>query len=149
MAENQEPVADDVDEVRSDECPGDWADVIEGLQVAAKSEVEEERGSAVVERAEESDRQSEDFVVDWESHHEGRGADDDENENGGESGGEDETVKEPAVGLVEATGAVGLREVGVEAKKDASDTEGDSVVEDPDRVRRRIWPRQDWPCVQP
>ena len=39
-------------------------------------------------------------------------------------------MEEPAVGLVEAAGAVGLGEVGVEAEEDAGDAEGDGVVED-------------------
>ncbi len=55
VAEDEEPVADGVDEVRGDERDGDGADVVEGLQVAAEGEVEEERGGAVVERAEEGD----------------------------------------------------------------------------------------------
>ena len=56
--------------------------------------------------------------------------DDDEDEGEGEAGGEDEAVEEPAVGLVESSGAVGLGEVGVEAEQDAGDAEGDGVVED-------------------
>ena len=39
-------------------------------------------------------------------------------------------MKEPAVGLVESSGAVGLGEVSVEAEEDAGDAEGDGVVED-------------------
>ncbi len=49
VAVDEEPVADDVDEVGGDEGPGDGADVVEGLQIAAEGEVEKERRGAVVE----------------------------------------------------------------------------------------------------
>jgi len=39
-------------------------------------------------------------------------------------------VQEPAVGLVEVAGTVGLGEVGVQAEEDAGDAEGDGVIED-------------------
>ncbi len=65
VAEDEEPVAEDVDEVRGDERHGDGADVVEGLQVAAEGEVEEERGGAVVERAEEGDGAGEDVRGRW------------------------------------------------------------------------------------
>ena len=39
-------------------------------------------------------------------------------------------MEEPTVSFVEATGSVGLGEVGVEAEEDAGDAEGDGVVED-------------------
>ena len=55
VAKDEEPVADGVDDVGADERDGDGTDVVEGLQVAAEGEVEEERGGAVVERAEEGD----------------------------------------------------------------------------------------------
>ena len=51
VAVDEEPVADYVDEVRGDQGEGDGTDVVEGLQVAAEGEVEEEGGGAVVERA--------------------------------------------------------------------------------------------------
>ena len=55
---------------------------------------------------------------------------DDAAERGGEDGGEDEAVVEPAVGFVVAAGAVGLGEEGVEREQDAGDAEGEGVVED-------------------
>ena len=55
VAVDQEPVEEDVEEVRGDESEGDGADVVEGLQVAAQGEVEEERGRSPVEGAEEAD----------------------------------------------------------------------------------------------
>ena len=64
VAEDEEPVPDNVDEVCSDESKRDGADVVEGLKVAAKGEVEKERGGAVVECAEEGDRAGEDVAVD-------------------------------------------------------------------------------------
>src|SRR3984893_2363519 len=130
MTVDEEPVADGVDDVGADERDGDGTDVVEGLQVAAEGEVEEERGGAVVERAEEGDGASEDFVVDGEAEHHGWGADDDEDQGDGEAGGEEEGVGGPAVGLVEAACAVGLGEVSIEAEEDAGDVEGDGVVED-------------------
>jgi hypothetical protein len=69
-------------------------------------------------------------MVDGQTHHEDGSAEDDEYEGESETGGEDETVEEPTVGLVEAAGTVGLREVGVEAEENAGDAEGDGVVED-------------------
>ena len=74
VAEDEEPVADDVDEVRGDEREGDGADVVEGLEVAAEGEVEEERGGALVEGAEEGDGAGEDLVVDGQAEHDHRGA---------------------------------------------------------------------------
>ena len=50
---DEEPVADEVEEVRSNERDGDGTDVVEGLEVAAKREVEEECRSSPVEGAEE------------------------------------------------------------------------------------------------
>src|SRR5258707_8354698 len=101
MSVDEQPVADGVDEVRGDERDGDGADVVEGLQVAAEGEVEEERGGAVVECTEERDGAGEDVVVDGEAEHDGWGADDDEDECEGEAGGEEEAVEKAAVGLVE------------------------------------------------
>ena len=72
VAEDEEPVADYVDEVGGDECDGDGADVVEGLQIAAEGEVEEERRSAVVEGGEEGDGAGDDVVVDGEAEHEER-----------------------------------------------------------------------------
>ena len=74
MAIDQEPVEEDVDEVCCDEGEGDGTDVVEGLEVAAEGEVEEEGGRAPVEGAEESDRAGEDRVVDGQAQHEERGA---------------------------------------------------------------------------
>ena len=54
----------------------------------------------------------------------------DEDERKGETGGEEEAVKKPAVGFVEAACAVRLGEVGVETEQDAGDAESNSVVED-------------------
>ncbi len=68
-------------------------------------------------------------MVDGETEHDDGRADDDEDEGGCKAGGEDKSVEEPAVGLVEAACAVGLGKVGVEAEEDACDTEGDGVVE--------------------
>jgi hypothetical protein len=130
MPVDEEPVAYDVDEVCGDESEGDRADVVEGLEVAAEGEVEEECGGAVVERAEEGDGTGEDLVVNGQAQHEDGGAEDDEDEGEGKTGGEDEAVEKPAVGLVEAACTVGLGEEGVEAEEDAGDAEGDGVVED-------------------
>jgi len=64
VAEDEEPVADDVDQVGGDERPGDGADVVEGLEVAAEGEVEEERWCSVVEGGEEGNGAGDDVVVD-------------------------------------------------------------------------------------
>jgi len=130
VAEDEEPVAYDIDEVGGDECPGDGADMVEGLQVAAEGEVEEERGSSPVECVEERDGAGDDVVLDGKTEHDWWSADDDEDESEGESCGEDEAVQEPPVGFVEAACAVRLGEVGVETKENACETEGDRVVED-------------------
>ena len=65
VAVDEEPVADDVAKIRRDERGGDPSDVVEGLQVASQGEVEEERGGAVVESAEEGDRSGEDLRGRW------------------------------------------------------------------------------------
>ncbi len=130
VAVDEEPVADYVDEVCSDEREGDGTDVVEGLQVPAEGEVEEERGGAVVECAQEGDGAVEDCAVDGEAHHQDGSGDDDEDEDEGESSGKDEAVEEPAVGFVESACTVGLGEMSVEAEEDACDAEGDGVVED-------------------
>ena len=130
MAVDEEPVADHVDQVRGDQGDGDGTDVVEGLEIAPEGEIEEERGGAVVESAEEGDRAVENSGVDGKAEHEKRGAEDDENQGEGEARGKEEAVEEPSVGFVEATGPMRLGEVGVEAEEDTGDTEGDGVVED-------------------
>ena len=130
VAVDEEPVADDVAEVRGDEGDGDGADVVEGLKVAAEGEVEEEDGGSPVEGAEEGDGSGDDLVVDGEAEHEDGREGDEAHEDCGEDGGEDEAVEEPAVGFVEAACSVGLGEVGVEAEEDAGDAEAEGVVED-------------------
>ena len=130
MTVDEEPVAEDVEEVRGDEGDGDGADVVEGLQVAAEGEVEEEDGRSPVEGAEEGYGAEDDLMVDGQADH-GDGREGDEaHEDCGEDGGEDEAVEEPAVGFVVAACSVGLGEVGVEAEEDASDAEAEGVVED-------------------
>ncbi len=130
VGEEQEPVAEGVDQVGGDEGHGDGADVVEGLQVAAQGEVEQERGGSGVERLEEADGLGEDRGLDGQVvQGEGAGGDDGHQERG-EQGGEDEAVEQPAVGVVELARAVGLRDVGVEAEQDAADAEGEGVVDD-------------------
>ena len=130
VAIDEEPVTEDVAEIRGNQGCGDGSDVVEGLQVAAESEVEEEGGGSPVECAQERDGSSENLVVDGQAEHEDRREGDQSHEKGGEEGGEDETVQEPAVGFIVATCSVGLGEVGVEAEKDAGDAEAEGVVED-------------------
>ncbi len=117
--------------------------------IAAESEIQEKRGSAVVECAEEGDGEGEDLVVNGKAEHDERGTDDDEDECEGEACGEEESVEEPAVGFVEATGAVGLGEEGVEAEENAGNTEGDGVVEDLAESGGGDGEGPGWPCVRP
>ncbi len=102
--------------------------MVEGLKVAAKGEVEEECGGAVVQCAEETDRADENVAVDGKTQHDGRGADNDEDESERETGGEKQAVQKPAVGFVETAGAVRLGEECVEAEEDSGDAERDGVV---------------------
>ncbi len=127
---DENPVEEDVAEVRGDEGEGDGADVIEGLQVAAEGEVEEEGWCSPVEGVEEADGAFHDLRVDGHAAHADRGELDEAEENRCEDGREDEAVVEPAVRFFEATGSVGLREVGIEREQDAGDAEGQGVVED-------------------
>ena len=46
MAEDEGIVAEDVDEIGSDEREGDWADEVHPLQGATEGEVEEQRDEA-------------------------------------------------------------------------------------------------------
>src|ERR1700677_3851271 len=87
MSIDEEPVADDVDEVCCAQGGGDGADVVEGLEEGAGGEVEEECGGAVVESAEEGDRAGEDGVVDGQTHREDGGTEDDEDERESQAGG--------------------------------------------------------------
>ena len=137
VAEDEKPVADDVDEVCGDESHGDGANVVEGLQVAAEGEVEEERGCSIVERTKERYRTSEYVMIDRKADHHVRGTYDDEDEREREADGEKETMDEPTIGLVEATCAVGLGEKGIQAQEDAGDAEGDGVVENLSQGSRR------------
>ena len=123
MTVDEEPVAEDVYEVRGDERYGDGADVIEGLQGAAQGEVEEENGRSPVEGAEERCGSDEYLMIDGQAHHRDGREGDEAHEDCGKDGGEDEAVEEPAVGFIEFACAVGLRDVGVEAEEDASDSE--------------------------
>src|SRR6266496_1764918 len=78
MTVDEKPVAEDVAEVRGDEREGDGTDVVEGLQVAAQGEVEEEGWGSPVEGSEEGDGAEEHPVVDGQAHHDdGREADED------------------------------------------------------------------------
>ena len=130
VAVDEEPVADDIAEVRGDEGYGDGADVIESLQVAAEGEVKEENGCSPVECAEEGDGSGDDLMVDGKAEHEDGRDGDEAHEDCGEDGGEDEAVQEPAVGFVVAACSVGLGEVGVEREEDSGDAEAEGVVED-------------------
>jgi len=130
VAVDEEPVAEDVDEVGGDESDGDGADVVEGLQVAAEGEVEEEDRRPPVKGAEEGCSAEEDLMVDGQAHHRDWREGDEAHEDGGENGGKDEAMEKPAVGFVEFACSVGLGEVGVEAEKDAGDAEAEGVVED-------------------
>ena len=55
MAVDKEPVEEKVDDVRGDECRGDGADVVEGLEVASEREVEEQGKDAGGEGVEGAD----------------------------------------------------------------------------------------------
>ena len=127
---DEEPVAEDVDEVRGNERHGDGANVIEGLQVAAQGEVKEEDGCSPVEGAEEGCGAEEDLMVDGQAHHSDGREGDEAHEDGCEDGCEDEAVEEPAVGFVEFARSVGLGEVSVKAEEDPGDAEAECVVED-------------------
>ena len=107
-----------------DERDGDGADVVEGLQVAAQGEIEHEGRGSGVERLEEADRLVEDDGVYGHTQERVGDEGDDAHEDCGEDGGEQEAVEEPAVGVVDLAGAVGLGEVGVEAEEHAADAEG-------------------------
>ena len=113
---DEEPVEEDVDEVGGDEREGDGADVIEGLQVAAEDEPQEQHGRSPVEGVEERDGAAEDLGVGVEMGEPERQQRDDGHEDDGEDGSEDEAVLEGTVGVVDAFGAEGLGEDGVEAE---------------------------------
>ena len=128
VTEDEEPVADYVDEIRCDERDRNRTDVVKGLEVAAEGEVEKECGGAVVERAEEGDRDGENIVVDGEAQHDERSRYDDEDKREREAGCEEKAVEEPTVGFIKATGAVGLCEEGIKTEENTGDTEGYGVV---------------------
>jgi hypothetical protein len=130
MTIDEEPVAEDVDQVCCDQRQGDGADVVEGLQVTAEGEVEEECRGAVVECAEEGDCAGEDGGVDGEAQHQRRSKQDDDDEYHSEACGEDEAMEKPAVGFVKFTCSMGLGEIGIEAEENTGYTEGHGVVED-------------------
>src|SRR6185312_6217715 len=69
VAEDEEPVAEEVEQIGRDERDGDGARVVEGLQIAAQGEVKEERGRAPVERVQKYRGTAEDAAVDGKMEH--------------------------------------------------------------------------------
>src|SRR6185312_15973322 len=123
MAVDEEPVADEVDEVGGDEREGDGFCVVCGLEVAAEGEVEQQRDDSPVETVERGDGLGEDGAVDGHAV-EDRGAEgEDDDEKQAKRDGEDEAVEEPAVGCGDFFGAEGLGDECVETEEDAADAE--------------------------
>jgi len=121
---DEEPVECDVDEVGRDEREGDGADVVEGLEVAAHDEPEEERGGAPVEGVEKGAGASEDLGIGVEQAdaegHDG----DDHHEDDGDVEAEEKPVLEGAVGVVDTLGTEGLGENSVETEEHPAYAEG-------------------------
>src|ERR1700760_2665246 len=115
MAVDEEPVEGGVDEVGGDEREGDGAAVVSGLQVAAQSEVDEQREDAPVEAAQGGDGEGEDPAVDGEVREDQRREREEADEQNAERSGECQAVKEPAVGGRDIVRAEGLGDEGVEA----------------------------------
>jgi hypothetical protein len=71
VAEDEEPVSGDVDQVGGDETEGDGAGVVGGLEITAKGKGEEQGEGAVVQAGDGGDGAVEDGVVDREMEQEG------------------------------------------------------------------------------
>ena len=130
MAVDENPVADEVNEVGGDERECDGFGEMRGLQVTAKGEVDEQRDDAPVETVERGDGLREDGSVDGHAVEDDGAEGEDGDEERAEGEGEDESVEEPAVGGVDFFGAEGLGDEGVEAEEDAADAEGEGVEDD-------------------
>ena len=130
VAVDEQPVADEVDEVGGDEREGDGFGEVRGLQVAAEGEVEQQRKDAPVEAVERGDGLGEDGAVDGNAVEDHGTEGEDCDQQGPEGEGEDETVEKPAVGGMDFFGAEGLGDEGVEAEQDAANAEGEGVEDD-------------------
>src|SRR5215472_5661323 len=98
VAVDEDPVADEVDEVGGDQREGNGLGVVRGLQIAAQGEVEQQRDDAPVETVECGDGLREDGAVDWHAVEDGGAEGEDDDEQQAEREGENESVEEPAVG---------------------------------------------------
>ena len=130
VAVDEEPVEEEIDEIGGDEREGDGTDVIEGLQVTAKGEIDEQRKHAEGEGA----QHGEGLRADGRRRMHVREAERDEQEETEkqptEKDGEDEAVDQPAMRFGEFAGAVGLGDDGIEAEQDAAEADGEGVKED-------------------
>jgi len=123
---DEEPVAEEVDEVGGDENKGDRADVMDSLEIAAEAGIEEEQGEAENEDTGEGDGVIFYGGSDAEEAEERGESQDGGGERGSDGEGEDEGGGEGAAGGGEVICAEGLGDEGVEAghESDAEDGEG-------------------------
>src|SRR5579883_3341861 len=129
MAVDERPLPCPVDEIGRDEREGDGLDPLDSLKVTAKAGIQQQRQRAPVEDAKVVGAWPGNSGIDakvWEG--KGRGPDE-QHEDGGESNGKIDSLRKPAVTLVEIAAAVCLRDDRIETEQDADAEKCGCVVD--------------------
>jgi len=129
VAVDENPVESQVDEGCGDECEGNGADPADALEIAAESAIDEQGEGAPVEQADVGAGEEGDGGVDAAAGEDPLGGEHEAHEQRGEGEGDVDGLGEGAVAVVEAAGAPGLRDEGVEAEEKADAEEGGRVVD--------------------
>ena len=119
VAEDKDVIAEEIDEIGSDEGEGDGTDKVHALQGAAEGEVEEKRKQAKGKRVHIRAGEDGDIRGDAEEMEEAGKKPDGEEERRQEKKTEIDAVDEGVVTIVLAAGAEGLGDEGVEADQEA------------------------------
>jgi len=129
FAEDQDVVAGEIDNIRSDERESDGANHVHALQRAADGEVKEERDKSCGERTHVRSGKDGDGASDAEALVVIRENPDGDGEKRRDGEAEVDSVDERAVAILAATRAKSLRDQGVEADEDALAKEGEDDEE--------------------
>ena len=129
LAEDEDVVAEEVDEVGGDECEGDGADHVHALKGAADGEVEEERNEAGGESAHVGSSEDGDGMGDAEAFEVTGNDPNGDGQEGSDGEAEIDAVDERGVAVFAMAGAEGLGDEGVQADEQAFTKEGEDDEE--------------------
>ena len=129
FAVDEDPVADEVDDVGGDESEGNGAHHVHALECAANGEVQEQRKHADGEGAHVRSGENDDAGFDAHALVKVRKKPNGKREQRSDSDGEIDAVDEGAVAIFATTGAKGLRDESVEADEQTFSAEGEDDEE--------------------